>query len=145
MCGMIIFKFYRNCKCSIVIIYTYQIFFTTENVLVCLKLGFSHCLWSKKMPFVETMSICVYVIWYQWLNHLSNFYYVFYESSSQKVVEQAWVLCWLSDIHTLLKSASEFLPVGFVFLDGLGEVWYTRCPRNATQQLMECCEECFQA
>jgi len=33
-----------------------------ENISVCLKLGFRHCLWIKEMPFVEAMSICVYVI-----------------------------------------------------------------------------------
>lgn len=59
-----------------------------------------------------------------------DFYDVFYESSSQKVVGQAWVLCWLHDSHTLLKSASEFLLVLFVFLDGFKMSMYCHSAAN---------------
>jgi hypothetical protein len=77
-CQKIINVWYENiyilhiCKCNIVITCTYKILFPAENVSVCLNLGFRHCLWRKKLSFLVTMSVCVYVNQYQWLNHLSD-------------------------------------------------------------------------
>jgi hypothetical protein len=59
---------------------------------------FRHSLWGKKQnALVEMISIhpfihpCISlsVTWCQWLNHLSDFYDIWYSSSLQKVFEEA--------------------------------------------------------